>query len=70
MGNDEELDIFEKLGIFSDVLQVMNYVENIQQAKELKRIYNFIDELHDDVEIIKTNQKEILNKLNFLLDKK
>lgn len=62
-------NLLDNLGTLSDFLQVMNFIENEKQAKDIKHIYEHVDKIEENIQNIENIQKEILKKLNFLLDK-
>lgn len=62
-------NLLDNLGTLSDFLQVMNFIENEKQAKDIKHIYEHVDKIEENIQDIENIQKEILKKLNFLLDK-
>lgn len=62
-------NLLDNLGTLSDFLQVINFIENEKQAKDIKHIYEHVDKIEENIQDIENIQKEILKKLNFLLDK-
>lgn len=63
--NEELLD---KLGLVADILQVLNYIENTKQAKQLEEIYQFVNEVHNDIEDFKIRHELTLQKLDLVID--
>ena len=63
------MNFLDNLGTLSDFLQVMSYIENEKQAKGIKHIYEHVDKIEESIQDIENLQKEILKKLNLVLDK-
>lgn len=63
------MNFLDNLGTLSDFLQVINYIENGKQAKDIKHIYEHVDKIEESIQDIENLQKEILKKLNLVLDK-
>lgn len=63
------MNFLDNLGTLSDFLQVMNYIESEKQAKDIKHIYEHVDKIEENIQDIENLQKEILKKLNLVLDK-
>ena len=54
------------LAIFSDILQVQNYIENAKQTKNDELMQALEHQNQDYLELILRNQTEILNRLERL----
>lgn len=63
------MNFLDNLGTLSDFLQVISYIENEKQAKDIKHIYEHVDKVEENIQDIENLQKEILKKLNLVLDK-
>lgn len=66
MDNLDEL--LEKLGFVANILQILNYIENTKQAKQLEEIYYIVNKIDEDLKLFKQNQELVLQKLDFLID--
>lgn len=66
MDNLDEL--LEKLGFVADILQILNYIENTKQAKQLEEIYYFVNKVDEDLRLFKQNQELVLQKLDYLIN--
>ena len=66
MDNLDEL--LEKLGFVADILQILNYIENTKQAKQLEEIYYIVNKIDEDLKSFKQNQELVLQKLDFLVN--
>lgn len=63
--NEKFLD---KLGLIADILQVLNYIENTKQAQQLEEIYQFVNEVHNDIEDFRLRHELTLQKLDLVID--
>ena len=66
MDNLDEL--LEKLGFVANILQILNYIENTKQAKQLEEIYYIVNKIDEDLKSFKQNQELVLQKLDFLIN--
>lgn len=61
-------ELLEKLGFVADILQILNYIENTKQAKQLEEIYYIVNKIDKDLKLFKQNQELVLQKLDFLVN--